>query len=653
MRFFPPFLLLFFFGLSTNTYAQTKIIDSLKRRVEIAANKEQKVKALLSLCEQKYSLSADLIFRYATEAKKLSQNESNETNTILADYFIAYSMVINSKEDSSLLMANYYLEKLKNRNGEKENYMRFLHLKGIVFYRTNKTKESINTYYDLLNTAQRFNDTSYILIANRGISLAYILNGQDREGIKIFNSAIQLIGKNVPEKYREIYGLLQINATTSYLHLYQSSGLKLYSDSCGYYGNNVVEIGRKIENLFMICHGLILAGVIKSYNKDMAGAKKNLEEGLELRKTIRDTLYIISDMVVVAFFYANIKDVEKGVALCYTAIDLCRKRKMHALIPHLYLALAENYKAVGRYKEYGDALKLQIDIKDSLNLKNSAEELKDLEIKYDLQKQENTIIQQKLNITKKNYWLYGSAIFIVMAATIFWLVFRNYRRKQNIKMQLALAEEKRISSQSIKDAEEHERKRIAADLHDNLGVYAASLSSNLTYLQPVNTDARTEEAMQELKNNSNAIISELNDTIWVLKKDTLSLTAISDRIKVFISRIRKSYPDIVIEVKEKIEADFLLPSSQAFHLYRIVQEAVNNSLRHSHGKSVTVEIITDSTWKVLIEDDGRGLIEGWESFGSGNGVANMKERCAEAGWVIKWTPTLGGGTVVEIYPTTN
>jgi signal transduction histidine kinase len=647
------FILLFFFSLGKVTYSQTHIIDSLKKRVTKAENKEQKVKALLDLCQQKYSLTADSLYHFASEVKRLSQKEPGRRNAILADYYIAYSMVINSMEDSSLRMTNYYLEKLKDNKEEKEAYMLFLQLKGITFYRTSRSKETINTYYNLLNAAQEYNDTSFILIAQRGISLAYMLNGQDREGVKIFHSASQLITGKVSEKYREIYGLLQINAAISYLHLHQASGLLLYADSCEYYGNVAIETGRKIENLFMLCQGLLVTGVIKSYKKEMAEAEKNLKDGLEVRKMIGDTLYIISDMIVLASFYANTKQVEKGVALCNTAIELTRKRKSQGLLSALYNALAENYKAVGKYKEYGEALKMQIAVKDSLNLKNSTDELKDLEIKYNLQKQENTIIQQKLNITKKNYWLYGSALFTVMAAAIFWLGFRNYRRKQSIKMTLALAEEKRIAIQSIKDAEEHERKRIAADLHDNLGVYAASLSSNLSYLQPGHTDLRTENAMQELQNNSNAIISELNDTIWVLKKDALSLTAISDRVKVFISRIRKSYPEINIDVKEKIETDFLLPSSQAFHLYRVIQEAVNNSLKHSNGKNITVEIIANTEWKLMIEDDGKGLNEDRKSSGGGNGLLNMKERSADAGWTINWITGGQKGTVVEIYPTTN
>jgi two-component system, NarL family, sensor kinase len=654
MSYFFKFVFLFFLILCNQAYSQTHIIDSLKRQVANAASKEQKVQALLELCGQKYSLNAALLYHYASEVKKISQKEPNARNSILADYYIAYSMVTNNMEDSSLRMANYYLEKLKDNKSEQEAYKLFLQLKGIIFYRTNRSKETINTYYDLLNVAQQSNDTLFSLLAKRGISLAYIVNGQDGEGVKIFHSAMQLIPDRNSKKYEEIYGLLQINASISYLHLHQATGLMLYADSCEYYGNEAVVTGRRMENLFMLCQGLVVKGVIQSYKKKMGEAEKNLKDGLEVRKMIGDTVYIISDMSVLASFYANTKQGEKGVAISLIGIEMARKTKLSpALLLPLYNALAENYKAVGQYKEYAEALKLQISVKDSLNIKSSSDELKNLEIKYNLQKQENTIIQQKLNITKKNYWLYGSALFTLMAAAIFWLAFRNYRRRQIIKMSLVLAEEKRIASQSVKDAEEHERKRIAADLHDNLGVYAASLSSNLNYLQPGNTDLRTGQAMQELQNNSNAIISELNDTIWVLKKDALSLTAISDRIKIFISRIRKSYPGINIEVKEKIETDFLLPSSQAFHLYRIVQEAVNNSLRHSNSKNVTVEIIANIEWKVMIEDDGKGMNEDSKSSDGGNGLMNMKERSAEAGWAINWITGGQKGTIVEIYPTTN
>ncbi|MEI9809577.1 MAG: hypothetical protein WDO16_17855 [Bacteroidota bacterium] len=120
---------------------------------------------------------------------------------------------------------------------------------------------------------------------------------------------------------------------------------------------------------------------------------------------------------------------------------------------------------------------------------------------------------------------------------------------------------------------------MAADLHDNLGAYAASIASNIDHLSFKDGSAGNAVPLQELRNNSQAIVSQLGDTIWALKKDALSLTAISDRLKVFIQRIQPSYPDVTIDVMEKIETDHLLPPSQAFHLFQISQEAINNAIK--------------------------------------------------------------------------
>lgn len=650
MLFFFRFLLLFFFALHNEANSQTHIIDSLKKRVLILENKEQKVKTLLELCQQKYSLASDLLYRFASEIKYLSQNEPDGRNTILADYYIAYSMVINSMEDSSLRTTNFYLEKLKDNKAEKEAYMLFLQLKGIIFYRTNRSKETINAYYNLLNTAQQYNDTLFILIANRGISLAYMVNGQDREGLKIFHSAEQLIPNRFFEKYREIYGLLQINAAISYLHLHQATGLLLYADSCEYFANEAVITGRNIENLFIECQGLVVKGLILSYKKKMKEAEETLQNGLEVRKIIGDTLYIISDMSVLASFYANTKQAEKGVALCNTGIEIARKRKITPALLLLYQALAENYKSVGQYKDYAEALKLQMGVKDSLNIKNSTDELKDLEIKYDLQKQENTIIQQKLNITKKNYWLYGSALFIVMAAAIFWLAFRNYRRKQSLKMELALVEEKRIAQLSVKDAEEHERKRISKDLHDSLGAYANAVLYNTELLEKEKEEEKKKELIGDLKFASKDIITSLRETVWALKKEEYTAEECLLRVKNFIQPLAKYYSHIQFRVEGEAPVDLELHYTKALNLVRIMQEAVSNSIKHASPSSITISSYqAGQKWKLTVKDDGKGFnFASMKQVERGNGLNNMEHRAAESGFEFSILSNENTGTEITI-----
>jgi signal transduction histidine kinase len=159
--------------------------------------------------------------------------------------------------------------------------------------------------------------------------------------------------------------------------------------------------------------------------------------------------------------------------------------------------------------------------------------------------------------------------------------------------------------------------------------------------------------MQQLRSNSRAIVDQLNDTIWVLNKESLSLTAISDRTKLFMRNIGRSYPGISFDCEEQIETDHLLPASQAFHLYRLLQEAINNALKHSGGTAIMVRMVAQTHWMVSIADNGVGLSDKGGGTGGGHGMAGMQQRCNAAGWQLNWQAAPGGGTVVTINSTTN
>jgi signal transduction histidine kinase len=226
-----------------------------------------------------------------------------------------------------------------------------------------------------------------------------------------------------------------------------------------------------------------------------------------------------------------------------------------------------------------------------------------------------------------------------------------YKKDQKIKLDRMIENEKELSVKAVADAEENERKRIAADLHDNLGAYAASIASNLDIFNAEDLNEQHKNALQELNNNSQSMVSQLSDTIWALNKDNLTLTAISDRVKVFLNRIRKSYGNIDMEVVENIRQDAELPTTQAFHLFRIIQEAVTNAVKHSGTTRITILVEEDPAWKITVTDYGKGMKN--EINGEGNGLRNMKARAAASGWSIIWSENEVSGTKVIIQPGVN
>ncbi len=184
-------------------------------------------------------------------------------------------------------------------------------------------------------------------------------------------------------------------------------------------------------------------------------------------------------------------------------------------------------------------------------------------------------------------------------------------------MQQAIDKEKTLAVKAVADAEENERKRIAADLHDNLGAYAASIASNLDIIQTNGISEENKTALEELNNNSQTMVAQLSDTIWALNKDTLTLTAISDRIKVLLNRIRKSHSGIDMEVIEHIELDRALPPTQAFHLFQVIQEAITNAVKHSGGNQVWIEVTGNTNWRVSVADNGKGMMNEINQAGRG------------------------------------
>jgi signal transduction histidine kinase len=269
---------------------------------------------------------------------------------------------------------------------------------------------------------------------------------------------------------------------------------------------------------------------------------------------------------------------------------------------------------------------------------NSAEAMSELKTKYEVQKKENTIILQQLALVKKDYLIYSSILFLVLVVLVIYFVFRNYKKREKLKAQLSIA-----------SAEESERKRIAADLHDNLGAYAASIASNLNRLSFSSDDSKEAAALQEVRVNSNAIVSDLSDTIWALKKESLPLTAVSDRLKIFIQRIQNSYPGVSIDVEEEITEDHSLSPSQGFNLFQTLQEAINNALKHSHCSHILVSVKgTEHFWEIRIQDNGTGMQDATTDAGGGNGLFNMRNRATEAGWNIAWEAAQPSGTTVII-----
>lgn len=607
--------------------AQTRRIDSLRENLQQTVGNENELHALLALCEENESLNKDSLFNYAVKAKAYATALHQMAEERLADYYLAYSYYRKGMPDTAYKILAALLPAAGQRPLDKLRADLLL-LKGRCLVRMQQYKEALPVYYTVLNEAEAANDTLNQMKAMSGIGWTLNRTGDNKGALHWFLRGISL---SASPAFRNKTIYLYTNAAV----IYNSFGRY---DSSEYYVQKAIGFARKAENLSDLAGSL---GMHAGNMMDMgtpAAAEKPLQEALDVTKKIGDPNDVITQMGTLAAYYTDINQPQKSIGLCLKAIDLVNQYQLPAKLFFLYDMLARGYKAAGLYKEYGETLDRLLVLKDSAYTRNSAEAMAELQTRYEVQKKENTIIQQRLNLVKKDYLIYFSSLFFLLTLCAAFFGFRSYRKRQRLKSRLA-----------VTSAEEKERKRIAADLHDNLGAYAASIASNLNRIHlPAPAADENSLALDEIRQHSKAIVSDLSDTIWALKKEALALTAISDRLKTFIQRLQPSYPGVSIEIQEHIEIDHLLTPSQGFHLFQTIQEAVNNALKHSHGRHVHVYIEgTAEQWKISIADDGTGLPAG-ETSGEGNGLYNMRNRAAEAGWDIEWKRQEPSGTAVII-----
>lgn len=230
----------------------------------------------------------------------------------------------------------------------------------------------------------------------------------------------------------------------------------------------------------------------------------------------------------------------------------------------------------------------------------------------------------------QTWWFYVLATLLSIASIA---LLSRYYSHQQLK--------KRLRRLELKQKVQSERERISRDLHDNVGSQITYIATSIDNL----SDQESSEELKELGDFTRDTIRQLRETIWVINHDEVSLEELKNKVVDYLSTALKYHPQIQQKVTFSPSNKRLNPS-WAINVFRIIQEAVNNAIKHSGASKIEVSLSLSHENKLAIRDNGAGF-NGEERDGH-FGLVNMRNRALDLGGKFEVESSERSGTLISV-----
>ncbi|GAB3794031.1 hypothetical protein GCM10028819_06800 [Spirosoma humi] len=240
-----------------------------------------------------------------------------------------------------------------------------------------------------------------------------------------------------------------------------------------------------------------------------------------------------------------------------------------------------------------------------------------------------------------------------------------YRYKLDRDQTEKLIKERTVQQQRVYESEVQtlglknnllvEKERIARDLHDNVGAHLAFVVTNLTHISdqaektPITDGQRLSGQLRTIVTHTREAVKLLRETIWAIHQESFTVEEFAERLNQYINRYVHETNGLHVDVQVSGSQAYKLSSSQVLNLFRIVQEALNNVVKHARATEAIVKLSVEADGHInlRIHDNGQGF--SWTNGAVAShhyGLRNMETRAQELGGTFR--VFIEEGTTVEV-----
>jgi two-component system, NarL family, sensor kinase len=426
------------------------------------------------------------------------------------------------------------------------------------------------------------------------------------------------------------------------------------------------ELAEKENNKYQ------LMDILANFNAVYAGLgrygeiKSSADELMSIARSVDNKFGICYAYLGLADYWLHEKKYALAITYADTTISIARAGKLESTLRDAYQEASAIEVATGnsaRYHHYDD-LRDSVDevlMSDKI-LKNTQE----LDARYSLNKKQAQIDDlnkqreiQQLTLRQRNTmnWALSALVLVIGLAGILYRW--NYRQKKRLLEANTLLQQQRImelekerqllAARAVLQGQNDERTRLAKDLHDGLGSILSGVKYSFSNIKDtlVITPA-TGEAFDRSMCMLDRSISELRRVAHNMMPEALARFGLDTALKDFCHSVEQTGAlQLTYQSFEIREGS--IPALTAGAVYRIIQELVNNILKHAGATKALVQLVRkDDTLSITVEDNGRGFDTSILENNDGTGYLNLRNRVEYLNGTIDIQTAPDKGTSVNI-----
>lgn len=597
------FLLFFSLALRAQTDASTKV-QAKKEASTLFEAFETKSEDFI----QKRAL--DSMEVYLSKLDALLPQLQDSSYNYRADLIRGSVLILKVQPDQAMQVLLKAAEFFKLQN-DYPNYYRARYKIGICYYYVNRREDTKEIMLEIVKNHQYVSeDLQTSALANvAAVTIELGMQQKDpsllQDAVAKFDKAISINRKN--KNYTKLasnYSLL----AEAYIQLKDKQKALQLLDSAVYFAKKDKNLGQ--EGFASIKKANLLT---------------NSKQYIEAEKYFNDAI-------------KTYKNGDDNTTLLYAYIE---KKRM--------LMQMENYKAASLLSDSIYSLSI------SNYNKRFADGISEMETKYKTAEKEREILEQRADIAekglllqKRQYQIYG-ALGLALLFCILGYLFYNQQKLKN--RQLIRENELKVALKEIEiqNKLQEQRLRISRDLHDNIGAQLSFIISSIDNLKYASKETSDEfkNKLSYISEFTSATIDQLRDTIWAMNKDEISSTDLQSRVLAFIEKAKMAKQHVKFEFDSEVESPIIFTAIQGMHLFRVVQEAINNALKYAEASLITVHFSEkNKQLRLQIKDNGIGFEK--ETVQLGNGLYNMQKRMDEINANIDIHSEPSKGTTITV-----